>query len=131
MLNEPYLADRLHRVYNRRKKELNELTKKNIMMKELLTNVPTQTLNEAEVSSREYKEIRMLVDFDNNIFAPESQMHLPNNLLEDNPYSYFVNFDRLPAKIPENIKQLLYRPERMARLGKAYFRLTVKLQSDW
>jgi len=58
-------------------------------------------------------------------------MQLPNDLMQDDPYSYFVNFDRLPEKIPEKIKQLLYRPERMARLSKAYHRLSVRLQNDW
>jgi len=100
------------------------MTKKALMIKELLTDVPASSLQKAKVSQREYKEIKMLIRFDEDMFAPESQMHLPNDLLEDNPYSFFVNFDRLPDKIPENIKQLLYRPERMARLGKAYQRLT-------
>jgi len=44
MTNEPYLTDRLHRVYMKRKKELNEKTKKGIMLKELLNEVPSQTL---------------------------------------------------------------------------------------
>lgn len=49
----------------------------------------------------------------------------------DNPYSFFVNFERLPANIPEKIKQLLYRPERMARLNQAYHRITLVLKNDW
>lgn len=33
--------------------------------------------------------------------------------------------------IPQKIKQLLYRPERMARLSQAYHRLAVLLRNDW
>ena len=44
ILNEPYLAERLHRVYQKRKKEHNEMTKKALMLKELLTDVPASSL---------------------------------------------------------------------------------------
>ena len=102
------------------------------MFAELLDQeVPQATIKKAKVSQREFNEIIMLLKFDRDIFAPESDIHPHNDLLVDNPYSYFVNFDRLPKKIPENIKQLLYRPERMARLSKAYHRLAVLLNENW
>ena len=78
--------------------------------------IPQSTLKQAKVSQREFAEIKMLIDFDRDILAIESDMHPTNDLELGNPFSFFVNFDRLPAKIPEKIKQLLYRPERMARL---------------
>lgn len=131
LLNEPYLGELLHRVYTKRKKELDEEAKQGLMLEELMKDVPKATLAKAKVSSIELKEIKRLIKFDKDIFARESEIHPVNDLLEDNPYSFFVNFDRLPAKIPENIKQLLYRPERMARLNKAYHRLAVLLKNDW
>lgn len=73
----------------------------------------------------------MLLEFDKEIFFPESEMHQPNDLLLDNPFSFFVNFERLPSKIPDKIKLLLYRPERMARLKKAYHRLAVLCNKNW
>ena len=98
------------------------------MVKELLdSKISTRTMEEAKISMSELKEIRMLVAFDKDIFAPESDIHHPNFLLEDNPYSFFVNFDRLPEITDKKIKQVLYRPERMARLQKAYHRLAVCL----
>lgn len=68
MTNEPYLTDRLHRVYMKRKKELNEKTKKGIMLKELLNEVPSQTLQEAKVSQKEFSDMKMLIKFDEDIF---------------------------------------------------------------
>jgi hypothetical protein len=73
----------------------------------------------------------MLVRFDKNIFAPESNIHLPNDLLVDNPYNSFVDFERLPNKIPEKVKQLLYRPEKMARLRQAYHKVAIELKNDY
>ena len=102
------------------------------MVKELLeSKIPTRTLEEAQVSMNELKDIRLLVAFDKDIFAPESDIHQPNFLLEDNPYSFFVDFDRLPEITDKKIKQILYRPERMARLKKAYHRLAVCLENNW
>ena len=45
--------------------------------------------------------------------------------------NYFVNFNRLPKKIPTDIKALLYRPQRMNKLKEAYFRLTKQCENDW
>ena len=73
----------------------------------------------------------MLCKFDRDIFLVESEIHQPNDLLVDNPYSFFVDFERLPANIPKKIKLILYRPERMARLKKAYLRVAVELNTDY
>lgn len=83
------------------------------------------------MSKREAKDIQMLIRLDKDIFDPESDIHRPNDLLEDNPYSFFVDFTRLPAKIGQKEKQILYRPERMANLKKAYHRLAMNLKNDW
>ena len=104
-------------MYARRAKEKNEVKKQQLMVKELLeSKISLKTMEGANVSLSELKEIKMLVNFDKDIFAPESDMHRPNYLLEDNPYSFFVNFERLPKVIDKKVKQVLYRPERMARL---------------
>ena len=132
LVHDPYFVTQLNKLYRKRKLELNDLVKKDFMFVELLDQeVPNATLKKAEVSQKEFGEIKMLLKFDRDIFAHESEIHPPNDLLLDNPYSFFVNFDRLPSKIPENIKQLLYRPERMARLKKAYHRLAVILNENW
>lgn len=83
------------------------------------------------MSKTEYKDIKLLLQFDKEIFAENSGIHPVNDLEMDNPYSFFVNFERLPAKIPEKIKQMLYRPERMARLNQAYHRISLVLKNDW
>ena len=71
------------------------------MLKELLNDkISTDILKAAKVSQRELKEIKMLVAFDKDILLRESEMHETNELLQDNPYSYFVNFERLPKDIP-------------------------------
>lgn len=112
--------------------ELNEAKKQHLMLNELLNKpIPLKTLEEIKVSRKELAEVRLLIRFDKDMFAPESRMHLHNDLLEDNPYHFFVNFDRLPKEIPAKIKQLLYRPERMARLNKAYHKVAVRMNIDW
>lgn len=73
----------------------------------------------------------MLCKFDRDIFLPESEYHLPNDLLVDNPYSFFVDFSRLPSNIPKKIKLILYRPEKMARLKKVYMRVAVELNNNY
>lgn len=75
----------------------------------------------------------MLVKFDKDIFARESDIHMPCDLHgeKNEAYSFFVDFNRLPKEIPQKIKLLLYRPERMARLQLAYHRLAILLNNDW
>ena len=132
MMNEPYLADSLHRLYQKRKRDYREMDDHHLMLKEIFeSNVPTWKLKKAKVSQREFKEIQMLLKFDKDMFAENSGIHPVNDLEVDNPYSFFVNFERLPAQIPEKIKQLLYRPERMARLNKAYHSIAILLKNDW
>lgn len=129
MLHDPYLVSTLNKLYRKRKLELNELDKKEMMYEELLNqDVPKAILRAAKVSKTEFEEIKMLLKFDKDIFQLESEMHPRNDLLLDNPFSFFVNFDRLPSKIPEKIKQYLYRPERMARLKSAFHRLALELK---
>jgi len=101
------------------------------MIEELMKDVSRETLSEAKVSQIEYQQIQLLLKFDKDMFARESKMHPHNFLQEDNPYTFFVDFSRLPAVIPQKVKQLLYRPERMARLAQAYQRLAAGLKNDW
>ena len=52
------------------------------MLKELLEkDVTKKTLEKAKVSKNEFNDIKMLVKFDGEIFLPESDIHLPNDLL--------------------------------------------------
>ena len=105
LLNDPFVCDQLQKIYRRRQKELNEAKKHDLMLHELLKKeISMKTLEEANVSQKELGQIKMLIAFDKDMFAPESRMHLHNDLLEDNPYHFFVNFDRLPKKIPAKIK---------------------------
>lgn len=106
--------------------------KKDLMFEEFLAlDAPQQLLERADVSKKEFKELQKLCKFDKDIFLPESEYHLPNDLLADNPYSFFVDFNRLPKNIPKEIKAILYRPERMARLKKAYMRVALELKNDY
>jgi len=107
------------------------MSKHKLMLAELLGNIPFDALERANVSQKEYKEIQMLIRFDKDMFAPESKIHTHNDLEASNPYSFFVDFQRLPKNISVKIKQLLYRPERMARLNQAYHRVAVELQNDY
>ena len=75
----------------------------------------------------------MLVEFDKDIFDRESNRHPHNDLLADNPYSSFVDFSRYSTRteIPQDVKQLLYRPERMSKLKAAFDRITDELSNDY
>ena len=66
----------------------------------------------------------MLLDIDKDLFHEESKIHPTNYIRNNNPYSNLVDFTRLPEDIPKKAKDLLYRPQRMAKLGQAYERLT-------
>lgn len=128
VLNDGILCNQLRQLYMRRKREQSELMNKDLMFDEFLKlDASAELLEQANVSKREFLDIQMLCKFDRDIFLPESEYHLPNDLLVDNPYSFFVDFNRLPADIPKKIKLILYRPERMARLKKAYMRVAVEL----
>lgn len=132
VLNDGLLCNQLQRLYMRRKREQSDLMKKDMMFDEFLSlEAPEELLKRADVSKKEFDELQMLCKFDRDIFLPESEYHKPNDILADNPYSFFVNFDRLPKRIPKKIKQILYRPERMARLKKAYMRVAVELSNDY
>ena len=102
-----------------------------MMLAEMIETVPVETLQKSKVSMRELNDIRKLVKFDEKILTPDAHMHPSNDIEPDNPYSFFVDFDRLPSKIPKDIKQLLYRPERMGRLSKAFERLALNLNIDY
>lgn len=55
LLYDPYLLSNVHKLYEKRQKELNELDKKEMMFVELLTEeMPSSRLKQAEVSEKEW-----------------------------------------------------------------------------
>jgi hypothetical protein len=80
------------------------MSKQKLMLAELLGEVPYDALERGKVSHKEYKDIQMLIRFDKDMFALESNIHTHNDLHSANPYNFFVDFQRLPAKIPVKIK---------------------------
>ena len=73
----------------------------------------------------------MLLDIDKDIFHEEAKIHMTNHIRNYNPYSSFVDFTRLPEDLPKKAKDLLYRPQKMAKLGQAYNRLVNELEEDY
>lgn len=68
---------------------------------------------------------------DKEIFTPEAKLH-PVNYLQPNDFDYFVDFTRLPEKIPKNAKNLLYRPKLMAKLKESFDKIVKEIENeDW
>lgn len=101
------------------------------MIDELLKDVSAETLKRAKVSRAIYKNIKDLIKLDKDIFQQESEIHLPNDLMRDNPYAAFVNFERLPKDIPPHLKSVLFRPQYYQKIRSAYFRLAHELEHNY
>ena len=121
------LLGRIHRQENNRGKDLQ---KQQAMLSEL-QNISESVLQQADVSKREWDSIKLLLDIDKDIFHEESKIHMTNHIRSQNSYSSFVDFTRLPEDIPKKAKDLLYRPQKMAKLGQAYNRLVAQLEEDY
>ena len=96
-----------------------------------LKNVDSRLLERADVSKREWEAIQLLLDVDKDIFHEEAKIHMTNYLEDKNPFSNFVDFTRLPDDLPKAAKDLLYRPQKMAKLNQAYCRLVKLLENDY
>lgn len=128
--NDDTLLEQSRRLLVRARKHKQRTDQQFDFVKEMMEEMDDKKLEKARVSHKEYTQIQKLVRFDKDIFNPEALYHKPN-LFNVNSMEYFVDFTRLPKKIPTDIKALLYRPQRMQTLKKAYFRLTKQAQNDW
>jgi len=61
----------------------------------------------------------MLLKLDPFIFTTKSKRHVPNYVSE-NLFNDFVDFTKLPENIPKDAKAILFRPNKMKELAKAY-----------
>jgi hypothetical protein len=85
----------------------------------------------ADVKRKEYDQIQMLMKLDQEIFMNESNIHGKPNTMWENIYDNFVDFSRLPTKLPKSAKDLLYRPDRMKKLAEKFDRIVNELENDW
>ena len=51
----------------------------------------------------------MLLDIEKDIFNEESKIHPTNYIRNNNPYSNFVDFTKLPEDLPKKAKDLCRR----------------------
>lgn len=87
-------------------------------------------LEEANVSHRQYEQMKMMINIDKDLlsqFGKRHQKYMTENLLHDS----FVDFRRLNLdKISKDAKSLLYRPQKMKVLYEGYRRLTMVVHSN-
>jgi len=87
-------------------------------------------LEEANVSNRQYEQMKTLIKIDKDILNDFGKRH-PKRHLSINLHDNFVDFTRLPIdKIPRDVKQLLYRPQKMKVLYDGYKRLSLIVRSN-
>lgn len=92
-----------------------------------------EQLERANVSLREYKQVKMMMALNVNIFEDEFKIHMQHDLEPHNVYNNFVDFHKLPheSKLTKQEKEILYRPERFAKLAKVYLRLIDAMKTDY
>ena len=68
-----------------------------------------------------------------DIFEEEFKIHVKHDLRPHNIWNNFIDFRKLPddKKISKQAKELLYRPERMAKLTDSYMRIVQELKNDY
>lgn len=82
-----------------------------------LAKVKDVDLENANISNREYEQIKLLLSVDANLFKPsEYGTFSPHSLLVD--VSKYTN-------LPKDAKEILYRPPRVKLLYEKYWQLTL------
>lgn len=103
------LAERVRRFYKEQKLVMKGDEEWDILYEEM-NNVTSQMLEEANVSQRQYEQMKMMISIDKDLLSQFGKRHAKyatENLLHDN----FVDFTRLNLdKISKEAKSLLYRP---------------------
>jgi hypothetical protein len=89
------------------------------------------TLENADVTLKQYQQIKLLIAVHKDIFNSETNRD-PNFDLTPNLYDNFVDFTKLPPidTLSKEVKQILYRPDKMKVLRKCYDRLCCELVSN-
>lgn len=82
--------------------------------------------------------MQLLLEINPNIFHlddPEGKHMRPHitHSLHPNPYSHFIDFTQIKdsEKLPKEVKNILFRPQKLARLGEVYKKLAVKLTNSF
>ena len=79
-----------------------------------IENLDKKDLERAGVSRREYDIIRKLIKLDADIFAVR--------INESSPYTYTVDLSKYQEeKIPQDCKEMLFRPQKMRKLYERYW----------
>lgn len=81
------------------------------------------------MSQRQFEQIKMMLKIDKNMLKQDHKRH-PFRHVEDNVHQNFVDFTKLPADIPKDAKNLLYRPQKMKVLYEGYRKIVVQLRTN-
>jgi len=127
--NDIVMLDYLRVLNKKYKKENIERVNREKLIKSFM-NVTPEIRKKAGVTSQEYDQIVMLMKLDWEIFLPEGKMHPKNYWNPHNDFDAFVDFTRLPKNLNKNVKMLLYRPQVMAKLKKAFDALLAASESE-
>ena len=79
----------------------------------------------------------MLLEINPNIFnvndpqADNLRPHVPHTYT-DNPYNHCIDFTQLDTdKLSKEVKNILFRPKKVAKLGQAYMKLATGLTNSF
>ena len=94
---------------------------------QLVMTVSLDVLEEAGVSKRQYDQLRVLLKVDPNMFIGDTRRLHPIHYKES-LYQHFVDFTKLPQDMPKAAKDILYRPEKVAKLSEVYLKIVRALK---
>ena len=120
--NDPGICIDLKRLYDKRKKQIAD--RKEMGQKHINT-VTEKDIEAAGVSYREFDLIKKLMNLDAEIFLEKNMM-----VSSPSPYEYTVDLSKYDkTKIPQDCKEVLFRPKKMKKLHERYWRIASHL--DW
>lgn len=93
-----------------------------------LHEVTVEILEEANVSGRQFEQIKMLLKLDRDILNPMGKRHATFHTMP-NLYDNFVDFTKLPKDLTKEQKSILYRPKKMKELSECYRNIAVQVKS--
>ena len=98
-----------------------EISERRLIGTQHFMNLTKKDLERNGVSQREYDMIKKLLELDPDMFAVRTG-------LDYSPYTYTVDLSKYEdKKIPQDCKEMLFRPQKMRRLYERYWQLAPEL----
>lgn len=91
--------------------------------------ITPEILEDAEVSKRQFEQIKMLMKLDRDILNPMGKRH-ERWIKSQNSYNNFVDFTKLPKNLTKEHKALLFRPKKMKELAECYRELAIRVKTN-